>query len=143
MALYVGVSILSSFAVWVVNMPALLKVPVIMLMIIAAIYYVMRDVLLCLPWSWHQVLLSSHGQLSLLNRRLELCEPVLAASSVNHPLLTVLHFNRSSLRFGWQCTLMLMPWQITDADQFRRLRVWLKWAPYVAGVDGDDSALAD
>ncbi|HEY0562605.1 MAG TPA: hypothetical protein VGD04_04705 [Methylophilus sp.] len=143
LGLYVGIAMLSGVAVWLVAISMLLKAMLLTLIIIATIYIVMRDVLLCLPWSWRQVVLSSQGKLTLLNQRQEEFSPRLKANSIHHPLLTVLNFKRSSLRFGWQTALILTPSLVHDADQFRRLRVWLKWSPYGAVLEADLAALAD
>lgn len=143
LGLYSGIAMLSCVAVGVVALPWLLKALLLSLIIIATMYSVMRDVLLCLPWSWRQVVLSSQGKLTLVNASLDVFTPQLKASSVNHPLLTVLHFKRGTKRFGWQTSLMLTPSLVQDADQFRRLRVWLKWAAYGAVLGADDAEVAD
>lgn len=136
LGLYLTVSMFSVVSIGLAHLPVGATLAAAPLVIIATIYYVMRDVLLCLPYSWHQVLLSHHGKLTLINRSGVAFTPVLAASTVNHPWLTVLNFKRST-RLGWHGALMLSPSQVDDIDQFRRLRVWLKWSNYGATLEDE------
>jgi hypothetical protein len=87
----------------------------------------LQDVLLRLPWSWHQVEVSSHGQLKLMMKNGETFNVELKPSSINHPWLTILHFQRVGKGIGARKTVMLTPWQVVSTQQYRMLRVWLKW----------------
>lgn len=80
-----------------------------------------------LPWSWQRVDVSSQGVVSVTTKRQQARDIQLLASSVNHRWLTILHIKRSSIPSGMSRTLLLTPWQVQDTNQYRKLRVWLKW----------------
>jgi hypothetical protein len=124
---YVGISMLSVIALILTRISGVLQCVLIFVVIIATIFTVLQDVLLRLPWSWHQIEVSSHGQLKLTMKNGEIFNVELKPTSINHPWLTVLQFQRVGTGIGARNTAMLTPWQVTDLSQYRKLRVWLKW----------------
>jgi hypothetical protein len=124
---YVGISMLSVIALILTRISGVLQCVLIFVVIIATIFTVLQDVLLRLPWSWHQIEVSSHGQLKLTMKNGEIFNVELKPTSINHPWLTVLQFQRVGTGIGTRNTAMLTPWQVTDLSQYRKLRVWLKW----------------
>ncbi|MDP3607746.1 MAG: hypothetical protein Q8R74_01570 [Methylophilus sp.] len=124
---YVCISILSVIALMLATLSWMLQSAIIFVVIIATIYTVLQDVLLLLPWSWHQIEVSSHGQLQLTMKNGETFHVVLQPSSINHPWLTILHFKRVVIGVGFRVNVVLTPWQVADLQQYRKLRVWLKW----------------
>jgi hypothetical protein len=124
---YVGISMLSVIALILTRISSVLQCVLIFVVIIATIFTVLQDVLLRLPWSWHQIEVSSHGQLKLTMKNGEIFNVELKPTSINHPWLTVLQFQRVGTGIGARNTAMLTPWQVTDLSQYRKLRVWLKW----------------
>jgi hypothetical protein len=124
---YVGISMLSVIALMLTRISGVLQCVLIFVVIIATIFTVLQDVLLRLPWSWHQIEVSSHGHLKLTMKNGETFNVELKPTSINHPWLTVLQFQRVGTGIGARNTAMLTPWQVTDLSQYRKLRVWLKW----------------
>jgi hypothetical protein len=124
---YVGISMLSVIALMLTRISSVLQCVLIFVVIIATIFTVLQDVLLRLPWSWHQIEVSSHGLLKLTMKNGEIFNVELKPTSINHPWLTVLQFQRVGTGIGARNTAMLTPWQVTDLSQYRKLRVWLKW----------------
>lgn len=130
---FVVVSILSLLSLLVTTLPLLLKCVIATAVIIAAIYTILQDALLCLPWSWQLVEVTSLGQVRVHNQRGTDFEVTLLASTICHPWLTILRFNRLSYRHGLRNSLMLTTWVVQDQQQYRKLRVWLNWGkPVVA-----------
>jgi hypothetical protein len=124
---YVGISMLSAIALILTRLSGVLQCVLIFVVIIATIFTVLQDVLLRLPWSWHQIELSSHGQLKLTMKNGEIFNVELKPTSINHPWLTVLQFQLVGTGISARNTAMFTPWQVTDLSQYRKLRVWLKW----------------
>lgn len=124
---YVLVSMLSLIAVMQATLPLLIKYVIAFVVIIATIGVILQDVLLCLPWSWKLLEITSQSQVRIHNRRGDRIEVALLAATVSHPWLTILRFGRLPYQQGWRNSLMMTPWQIQDAQQYRKLRVWLNW----------------
>jgi len=124
---YVLVSILGLLSLLLATLPLLLKCVIAITVIIATIYTILQDVLLCLPWSWQLVEVTSQGQVRVHNQRGDMFEVALRASTVSHPWLTILRFNRLAYRHGLRNSLMITTWNVQDQQQYRRLRVWLNW----------------
>lgn len=124
---YAFVSILSLVSVMQTSFSILFKCAIAFAVIIATIYTILLDVLLTLPWSWTLVEVTSQGKMRVHNRRGDMFEVVLLASSVSHPWLTILRFKRLGYLHGWSNRLMLTAWQVRDQQQYRKLRVWLNW----------------
>lgn len=124
---YLMVSILSLLSVMLATLPLLLKSVIAFVIIIAAIYTILQDVLLCLPWSWQLVEVTSQGQVRVHTQRGDMFEVALLASSVSHPWLTILRFKRLTYQSGLRNSLMITVWNVQDPQQYRKLRVWLNW----------------
>jgi hypothetical protein len=114
-------------ALMLTNLTWLTKTICIILLIIASIYSILQDVLLCLDWSWQKVEVNHQGQLRLTTRNHRTFDVQLEASSVNHRWLTVLRFSRLAMPIGFRSVAVFSPCQVVDTQQYRKLRVWLKW----------------
>lgn len=127
---YAFISIASMGCLLLVPILYWLKILMVIIVLIVTVYVMMRDIFLLLPWSWHSLVVNSKGEVLLTNRLQQVYQPVLNASSVNFPALTVLNFKRTSLELGWRSSCWMTPSQVHDADQYRKLRVWLKWGQH-------------
>jgi hypothetical protein len=127
---YVAISITSISALLLSSIAVWLKLTLAFVLIITAIYALLRDVLLCLPWSWQRIEVSSKGKLLLCNRRHQIFEARLKPSTLDYVALTVLHFERAPMRFGFRNTCWMTSAQVHDQAQYRRFRVWLKWGSH-------------
>lgn len=125
------ISIISCWILIIVPIPLPIKLATILLVIASSLYFVLRDTLQMLPWSWQVLELNNKGQLSLINRRGQQFQPALAESTFIHAQLTILNFQRTGYRLGLPPVILLTALvnkDIANEDQVRRLRVWLRWA---------------
>lgn len=109
-------------------MATTIKLLAILLVVMSSIYFILRDVLLMLPWSWQRLKLDSKGQLTLINRRGQQFQPALAETTFIHAKLTILNFKRKGNSLGLSPVILLETPATTD--EVRRLRVWLRWAKH-------------
>ncbi len=129
---YLSISILSMIALAQTKLSWKAQCGIALLIIIATIYKILQDALLRLPWSWQRVEVTSHGKLRLTTQREVTLEVNVLPSSVNHYWLTVLHFKPAPWQFTACRSAVLTPWQVQDASELRKLRVWLKWGNHQA-----------
>jgi hypothetical protein len=113
-----------------------IKLAIIALILASSTYYILRDALLHLPWSWQALEVNSKGQLKIVNLGGTEFQPVLGASSFVHPNLIILNFRS----IGFWCTLppVILLTSAQNADELRRLRVWLRWFRRDEIKDQDD-----
>lgn len=107
-----------------------LKFAIIVLIVASSAYFILRDALLLLPWSWQSVAVNSKGELIICNKRGEQFQPALAASSFIHAACTILNFKGHQFKYGG-FKLALAPVVLMSSaeneNELRRLRVWLRW----------------
>jgi hypothetical protein len=120
------ISIISCWILIVAPIPLAIKWVTILLVVASNLYFVLRDALQILPWSWHVLELNNKGQLSLINRRGQQFQPQLAESTFIHAQLTIINFKRKGYRLGLPPVILLETQG--SKDEVRRLRVWLRWA---------------
>ena len=128
------ISILSCVAVAVLPIALLLKGLMVTTILLTTVYYILRDALLLLPWSWQTLEVNSGGELRLTNKRGLQFLPLLVATTFIHPLLVII--NMSNPREGRGLFKSWMPPVVLFSDvlltvhsneQHRQLRVWLRW----------------
>ncbi len=125
------ISIISCWILIVVPIPIAIKGVAMVLVVVSSLYFVLRDTLQILPWSWKVLELNHKGQLSLINRRGQQFQPTLAESTFIHAQLTIINFKREGYRLGLPPVILLADMvnkDVANEDQVRRLRVWLRWA---------------
>ena len=113
-----------------------LKLAMVAVTIIAGIYHTLQDALLMTPRSIIRLTLNSKGKFHLVCRNgVETAVSILPSSLVM-PYLTVLNLD-SGKRFSGR-SLVITPDRV-DKEDFRRLRVWLRWSPQAIsdGVEED------
>jgi hypothetical protein len=118
---------------------AMIKFAAILLVSISSVYFILRDILLVLPWSWQALEVDAKGGLTLSNRCQQQFQPILADSSFVHANLIILNFKRNGFRLALPPVILLPEYKYPDTDEVRRLRVWLRWARQ----SQDDLAAAD
>lgn len=119
-----AISMLCCWILLVLPMATTLKLMAIMLVLVSSIYFILRDTLLLLPWSWQFLEIDSKGKLTLINQRGQQFQPALANSTFIHAKLVILNFKRNGYRLALPPVILLM----ANIDEVRRLRVWLRWA---------------
>lgn len=125
LGLTVSVSIVACFILLYLPILFLIKLLAITIIVTTSIYYSLRDALLVLPWSWRLIEVDSKGQLKLLNQRGETFTLALNASSFVHSSLCILNFK--SEPFKWALPPIILLTNTQNAEELRRLRVWLRW----------------
>ena len=119
-----AISMLCCWILLVLPMATTLKFMAIVLVLVSSIYFILRDALLLLPWSWQFLEIDSKGKLTLINQRGQQFQPALANSTFIHAKLVILNFKRNGYRLALPPVILLM----ANIDEVRRLRVWLGWA---------------
>lgn len=107
-----------------------IKWAVFLLIMVSTVYFILRDALLLLPWSWQTVEVDVKGILKLTNKIGQQFKPQLAASSFTHPCLTILNCKRNGFKWTLPPVLLLPHFSaylaIDGNNELRRLRVWMR-----------------
>lgn len=132
LGLLVAVATVSVMIILILPIILLIKCAVFLLIIASTLYFILRDALLILPWSWQTIEVDVKGVLKLTNKRQQQFKPQLAASSFTHQYLTILNCKRDGLDWALPPVLLLHSFSENLANQFeakdslRRLRVWVR-----------------
>jgi hypothetical protein len=132
-------SLISIICCWILLALAIaptIKFAGILLVVASSIYFILRDALQMLPWSWQVLELDAKGQLTLTDRGGEKFQPALAGNTFIHPMLTILNFKRAGAKLVLPPVIFLFTQENTD--DLRRLRVWLRWAKHNQNLDQED-----
>ena len=103
----------------------LLKLLVCPLVLLATSYHIADKALMRMPWSCTGLILDAKGVLIARTRTGDDQEISVQASSFVASYLTILNY-RAENKY-WQRSVLLLPDNV-DADAYRQLRVWLRWA---------------
>lgn len=103
----------------------IIKLVIIALIIASGTFFILRDVLLLLPNSWRILEVDSKGELTLSNKRGQQFQLTPASNSFIHAACSVLNFEREGFKLALP-QVILLP-SASNADELRRLRVWLRW----------------
>ncbi|MES2636900.1 MAG: hypothetical protein V4605_06195 [Pseudomonadota bacterium] len=129
LGLLVAVATISAVIILISTIILPIKYAVFVLIIISTIYYVMRDALLMLPWSWQKIEIDMKGVLNLTNKKQQKTQPQLEFTSFIHQYLTILNFKRQGVRLSLPPVLLLpnRSHDLAYQDALRRLRVWMRF----------------
>ena len=105
--------------------PLYIKLVIIALILASSTYFILRDALLLLPWSWQSVDVNSKGELTITNMHGQQFQPTLAPSTFIHAACTILNFKRKNFRFVSPAVILFA--NANNRDELRRLRLWLRW----------------
>jgi toxin CptA len=119
-----GVCLGACLVLAMMPLPAWLVLPACLLSLLATLHVLARDALLRLPASIDALEVTVKSELRCKLRSGEWHMATALGSSTVTPWLTVLNLKLPGHRFA--CHVVLTPDRL-DAEQFRRLRVWLKW----------------
>ena len=120
-----GVAIVCCAVVLLQPIALIIKLVLIALILLSSTYFIARDVLLLLPWSWQMLEINTKGELTLINKRGQQFQPALAASTFIHAACTLLNFKNKGLKSALPPIIILS--NINNSEELRRLRVWLRW----------------
>ena len=117
-----------------------IKLLIIVLIVVSNAYYIVRDALLLLPWSWQKLEVNNKGELTISNKRGQQFQPALASSAFIHAACSLLNFKRPEFKCGgFRLALpsVILFEHANNRDELRRLRVWLRWFKHLE-VDCDN-----
>ena len=149
---YLLLGLLSGISIaccWIVLQQAIsadIKLVIIALIVVSSIYFIVRDALLLLPWSWKVLEVDHNGELTIINQRGQQFQPTLAASCFIHEACTILNFKGNGLKYnvfrlGLQAVILFSSGK--NDNELRRLRVWLRWFKYGKSHNQEDLSAAD
>ncbi len=100
-------------------------------LLLTTVYHVLRDGLQRFPKSWKSLHVTAHGELRVTNVTGQTFTPTLSADTTGYLWLTILNFEKNNGSvFPWTGLPPLILFMPKDADNYRRLRVWLRWWPH-------------
>lgn len=130
------VSIVSCLIILNIPIEIWVQVLLLILIVVTSTYFVLRDALRLLPWSWQTMQVNSGGELMLTNKRGLQFKPALAASCFIHEYLIILNFSRDGFKLALAPVILLnlnlnlnlsLNQVNFNQDAIRQLRVWLRW----------------
>lgn len=125
LGLLLAISIVACAIMISLPISAYIKVVIIALILASSAYFILRDALLLLPWSWQSVDVNSKGALTITNKHGQQFQPTLAPSTFIHAACTILNFKRKGFKFVSPAVILFA--NANNQDELRRLRVWLRW----------------
>ena len=125
LGLLLAISIVACVIIISLPISSYIKVVIIALILASSTYFILRDALLLLPWSWQSVDVNSKGALTITNKHGQQFQPTLAPSTFIHAACTILNFKRKSFRFVSPAVILFA--NTNNRDELRRLRLWLRW----------------
>lgn len=107
-------------------LPMILKIKLGLLAVIdlSSAYFIARDALLVLPWSWKALEVDTKGLLTLVNKRQQHFKPNLESSSFVHEYCVILNPQNHGFSNALQPILLFN--NVDNPESLRRLRIWLR-----------------
>jgi hypothetical protein len=130
-------SIICCLILWSLSMSIAIKVAIITLIFATSAYFILRDALLTLPWSWQVVDVDNKGVLTVTNKRGQQFQPELTSSSFIHGTCTILNFKGDGFKLVPPPVILFT--NAKNQGELRRLRVWLRWFRH----QDDDLSVSD
>jgi tellurite resistance protein TehA-like permease len=135
LGLLLAISIVACVIIVSLPIALYLKPLIIALILLTSAYFILRDALLMLPWSWQSVAVDSKGELTITNKRGDQFQPALAANSFIHAACTMLNFKRNGFKFALFPVILMTSTE--NKNELRRLRVWLRWFKHQDSAEAD------
>lgn len=120
-----GVSIACCAIILLQPIALAIKIIIVALILPSSAYFIARDALLLLPWSWQMLEVNTKGELTICNKRGQQFQPALASSTFIHAACTLLNFKSNGLKLALPPVILMT--SANRRDESRRLRVWLRW----------------
>ena len=136
-----AVSIACSAIILLQPISPLIRLFIIALILLSSAYFICRDALLLLPWSWQRLEVNHKGELTITDKRGQQFRPVLASSTFMHAACTILNFKRNRFKIALPSIILFA--HTNNRDDLRRLRIWLRWFKRVELVNQKDLNAAD
>jgi hypothetical protein len=125
-----GVSIACGAIILLQPIALAIKLVIIALILLSSAYFMARDALLLLPWSWQMLGVDTKGELRITNRRGQQFQPALAPSSFIHAACTIVNFKKNGFKLALLPVIfgpVILMASAENENELRRLRVWLRW----------------
>ena len=135
LGLLLAISIVACAIIVSLPIAMFFKLLIIALILVSSAYFILRDALLMLPWSWKTIDVDNKGGLKITNKRGQVFQPTLAASSFIHAACTILNFKRERIKFA--LTPVILMANAESENELRRLRVWLRWFKHHDSAEAD------
>ena len=135
LGLLLAISIVACAIIVILPIAMFFKLLIIALILVSSAYFILRDALLMLPWSWKTIDVDNKGGLKITNKRGQVFQPTLAASSFIHAACTILNFKRERIKFA--LTPVILMANAESENELRRLRVWLRWFKHHDSAEAD------
>lgn len=119
-----GLTLISTPLIWQI------KLPIMLVIIIASVYTILHHGLLRMPGAIISLRVDINSELYVLRKDGKELKVRVAANTTVTPYLVVLNFQTSNVVWYqrlYNHTLIVLP-DSTDSEAFRQLRVWLRWA---------------
>jgi hypothetical protein len=120
-----GVSIAACAILLLQPIALVIKLVIIALILLSSAYFIARDALLLLPWSWQMLEVDTKGELTISNKRGQQFQPALAPSTFIHAACTILNFKRVGFKLALSPVILMT--SAENEDELRKLRTWLRW----------------
>ncbi len=118
------VATLSSVILFTLPIGLAFKIAIFALIVLTSAYYIARDAMLILPWSWKSVIVDTKGMLTIINNRNHRFKRHLEISSFVHEQCVILNLQNEGFSFALHSVLLLN--NVDNPEALRRLRVWLR-----------------
>ena len=123
MGLLLAISILSCTIIFIMPLDIGFKLGLCILIMLTSGYFILRDSLKLLPWSWQSLSVSNNGELTITNNSGQQFKPSLQANSFIHEHLVILNFKHARYKNPAPPVIFLN----IQGNDMRKLRVWLRW----------------
>ena len=133
------ISVIACLVLLFLPLPILLKIILVLSVLTSAAYFILRDVMLALPHSWHSLAIGLQNEMVMTQRNGEhfICEVL--PDSVVFSYCGVLRLKLKGC--FWARGLVLVE-ESAEPEIFRRWRVWFRWGKHSAlKMVCDDSTL--
>lgn len=120
-----------------------IKCVIIALIIASSVFFILRDVLFRLPNSWQIIDVSNKGELILTNKKSQQFTLTPAPSSFIHAACSVLNFKSNDIKrkgFNFVFPPVILFSSKENANELRRLRMWLRWFKHQEDLSASDLA---
>ncbi len=110
----------------VMSMPLVLWIKLIgcFVIVTGTAYFVARDALLVLPWSWQGIELNAKGELFFFTQDGAKRKARVEITSFVAAYMTLLNITLEASRWGRHAVILT---DSADSEEFRKFRVWLRW----------------
>ena len=132
--IFIGLIISASLAsgLTLISMPLIwqIKLPIMLVIIIASVYTILHHGLLRMPGAIISLRVDINSELYVLSKDGKELKVGVTANTTVTPYLVVLNFQTSNVVWYqrlYNHTLIVLP-DSTESEAFRQLRVWLRWA---------------